>query len=120
MNQSKILYVDDEVDLLDLAEGFFEEENLKIDTSSDFHGALELIRKNRYDVIVSDSKMPSGSGRELFKILKHELKFQGKFILVTGLIEKEDMTNVDYDLIIYKPIEFQELVKKVKSFLNGP
>ena len=119
MSKARILYIDDEVDLLDLAEGFFLEENLPVDTCSDFFRALELIKKNHYDVIVSDARMPSGSGSDLFNILRSELSFQGKLILVTGnLNSKEELQNSYHDIILYKPIAFEELVKTVKSYLN--
>jgi DNA-binding response OmpR family regulator len=118
MSKARILYIDDEVDLLDLAASFFEDENLPIETCSDFDEALALIRKNPYDLIISDAKMPSGSGFELFKIIKKENLFQGKIILVTGNLENPaESHSLGYDMIIYKPIKFQELVEKVKSLL---
>lgn len=115
MGSPRILYIDDELDLLDLAASFFEDENLPIDISSDFHDALSKIRSNDYDLIISDAKMPSGSGLELCKIVKSEGKFKGKIILVTGNLQNSEAA--DYDFVIYKPIKFQELIEKVKSLL---
>lgn len=115
----KILYIDDEADLLDLAASFFEEENLPIDTSTDFQDALDLIRKNDYDLIISDAKMPSGSGFELFSIVKSEGFFKGKFIMVTGNVESADQVlSHKLDLVLYKPIRFEELVQTVKNLLS--
>ena len=117
MEKSKILYIDDEVDLLDLASSFFEDENLPIDISSDFNDALAKIRGQHYDLIISDAKMPSGSGHELIKIIRSE-GFAGKIILVTGNLESMNENNDRaYDMVIYKPINFQELVETVKSLL---
>lgn len=115
----KILYVDDEADLLDLAASFFEEENLPIETCTDFHAALDLIRTNNYEVIISDANMPSGSGYELFSIIKKEGFFQGKFILVTGNIGSiGEVKTHEFDLILYKPIRFEELVATVKQLMS--
>ena len=115
----KILYIDDEADLLDLAASFFEEENLPIHTCTNFHEALDLVRKNDYDLIISDAKMPSGSGFELFGIVKSEGYFKGKFILVTGNVESSDMVDANkFDLVLYKPIRFEELVQTVKKLLS--
>jgi len=52
MMKARVLYIDDEVDLLELAASFFEEENLPIETCSDFNQALNLIRNNHFDVII--------------------------------------------------------------------
>jgi DNA-binding response OmpR family regulator len=115
---ARILYIDDEIDLLDLASSFFEDEDLPIDTTSNFDEALSLIRSNEYDLIISDAKMPSGSGFELFKIIKSEYLFKGKVILVTGNLESQDQCkDLGFDLVVYKPIQFQELVETVKSLL---
>ena len=119
MSRPRILYIDDEVDLLDLAATFFEDEDLPIETCSDFDQAISMIRKNAYDLIISDAKMPSGSGFELFKIIKEEKLFNGKIILVTGHLENpSDGHKLGYDMVIYKPIKFQELVQRVKSLLD--
>lgn len=119
MSKARILYIDDEVDLLDLAASFFEDEDLPIETCSDFDEAISMIRKNTYDLIISDAKMPSGSGFELFKIIKKENLFNGKIILVTGNLENpSESHNLGYDMVIYKPIKFQDLVEKVKGILE--
>jgi DNA-binding response OmpR family regulator len=118
MNKVRILYIDDETDLLDLAASFFEDENLPIETASHFDEAIKLIRENQYDLIISDAKMPSGSGFELFKIIKSEGYFKGKSILVTGNLDNQTESNKNgFDLVIYKPIKFQELIDSVKSLL---
>jgi DNA-binding response OmpR family regulator len=119
MQKKRILYIDDEVELLELAANFFEEEGLPIETCSDFNGALELIRNNDYDLIISDAKMPSGCGLELFSIIKKEAHFQGKIILVTGNLENmKDCQEMGYNQIIFKPIAFGELVARVKEVLS--
>lgn len=120
MNQQpRILYIDDEADLLDLAASFFEDENLPIDTCTNFHEALEKIRKQNYDLIISDAKMPSGSGYELFSIVRNEGLFKGKFIMVTGNIQSIGEERTAFDRVLYKPIKFEELVMEVKKLLKA-
>lgn len=116
MTKPKVLYVDDETDLLDIAASFFEDEGIELETCSDFHDAIEMVRNNKYDLIISDAKMPSGSGTELTLIMKKELQFKGKILLVTG-IAQDHPHEIGYDHIVYKPIEFQELVNTVKKLL---
>jgi two-component system NtrC family response regulator len=55
----------------------------KVDTASTARSAQELVRKNQYDVIVSDIRLPDGDGLELlteFKDLFPDLEI----ILITG------------------------------------
>jgi DNA-binding NtrC family response regulator len=118
MSHGKILYVDDEEDLLEIAVSFFEEEQMSLDICSNFTQALGLLHKNNYDVIISDANMPSGTGSELFKIVKKELLFKGKFILLTGdILSHEQIEDLAFDKIFFKPVDFQELIKLVKSYL---
>lgn len=115
----RILYVDDEMDLLNLASSFFEDENIPIDVCSDFSDALEMVRKNTYDLIISDGRMPSGSGKELFTILRTEKIHNGKFILVTGNLDfKNDDEKELFDLVMFKPLRFQDLVQEAKRILK--
>lgn len=113
----RILYVDDEADLVELAASFFEEENLPIETCTNFKDALELIRKNTYDLIISDVRMPSGSGHELFSQIKKEGIFHGKFILVTGN-DEGNYSKGDYDRILLKPVNFDDLISDIKSMFS--
>lgn len=115
----KVLYIDDELDLLDIAATFFEEESIPIDICSDIGEALELVKNNSYDLIISDANLPSGSGQDFCRMIKREGLHKGKTILVTGNIEKYgDKPGQEFDLVIYKPIRFQELVEQVKKILN--
>jgi DNA-binding response OmpR family regulator len=115
----KVLFVDDEVDLLEIASGFFEDENISLDTASDFTTALSMIKSNQYDVIISDANMPTGSGIELFSIVNKDQNYKGKLILATGEMESPAWRKqARYDLVINKPLNFVELVDKVKSLIR--
>lgn len=115
----RILYIDDEADLLDLAASFFEDENLPIETCVTFNEALNLLRKNKYDLVISDARMPTGSGYEILKVIREEKLSDCKFILVTGNVENEgEKREFEYDLILFKPIHFHELIQQVKNILS--
>ena len=113
----KILYIDDEADLLHLASSFFAEENLPIDISSNFSEALEKIRRGSYDLVISDARMPTGSGKELLSIIKAEKLNCGKFILITGNPDFADDKD-NYDMILFKPFNFSDLVDKARTILK--
>jgi two-component system OmpR family response regulator len=119
MTEAKILYIDDEEDLVDLAKSFFLEEDLAIDTCTSFQAALDLIKKNDYDLIISDARMPTGSGVHLMTVVKLEKYFSGKCILVTGNVEPTDELELaGFDKILYKPIKFHDLIDEVKQLLS--
>lgn len=115
----RILYIDDELDLVQLAASFFEDEFIPIETCTSFEEALEKIRNNSYDLIISDARLPEGSGKELISIIKSENLNCGKVIIVTGNLDfKEENDSSTYDLVLFKPLRFQELVEHAKNLLK--
>lgn len=67
----KILLVDDDEDLLDLAEYVFGPlENISYDSCSSGEAALQKLSDNDYDVLISDFHMPGINGEELIERVK--------------------------------------------------
>jgi CheY-like chemotaxis protein len=116
-SRPNILYMDDESELLVLATSFFADESLEIDTCGSISEALKKIKHNRYDLIISDAGMTSQTGQAFLNQLRHEYLFQGKFIMVTGNLEFEYFNHDGCDLVLFKPIRFQDLVLEAKKLL---
>jgi len=68
----KVLHVDDEPDFLALTKAFLEREyaNLNIASATSAEEGLELLKGGKYDVVVSDYKMPVMDGLEFLKTLR--------------------------------------------------
>lgn len=79
-----VLYVDDEPDLLELGKRFLEEPgDISIATIESASAALELIKKEKFNAIISDYQMPGMDGIEFLK----KVRVSGNtipFILFTG------------------------------------
>lgn len=117
----QILYIDDEFDLLDLAQSFCREEGLQVDVTDCALKGLELFKNNHYKIIISDARMPQMSGYDLLLTLKKDFNFQGHFILVTGddgLLDKSQLQH--YDLVLQKPLSFVKLIDDLKEMLLNP
>jgi two-component system response regulator PilR (NtrC family) len=115
----KILFIDDELDLLNLVSSFFAEEALPIDTCSTFAEALIKVRNGSYDLIITDARMPNGSGKEILSIARSEKLNCGKFILLTGNLDVQIENGKDkFDLILYKPLCLELLVDHAKKLLK--
>lgn len=80
----RILHVDDEKNQLEFTKMFLEEldEEVTVDSVSDPLEAIQLQSRNSYDVIVSDYKMISMTGLELFRKVRE--RSDVPFILYTG------------------------------------
>lgn len=126
MEKGYILVVDDEEDLLVSFKEILEEEGYKVDIESDPVKAVEMVKNNDYDLIISDLKMPGLAGNEFLKEIR---KYNGfvSFIILTayGTVDTavECMKNGAYDYIS-KPVDFndgkiwkliEDAVKKTKT-----
>ncbi len=66
----KILVVDDEVMMRNLLLKILESEGYQITLASSAHDALEKLEKNKFDLMLSDVKMPGMNGFELLEEVK--------------------------------------------------
>lgn len=70
MTKTKILWVDDEIDLLKAHIIFLEEKGYAVTTTNSGSEALDLIKENFYDIVFLDENMPGMSGLDTLSVLK--------------------------------------------------
>lgn len=70
MRNPKILWIDDEIEVLKPHIFFLIEKGYEVETSSNGNDAVELVRKNLYDLILLDEHMPGLSGIETLRLIK--------------------------------------------------
>ncbi len=118
----RILLIDDEKAVLETAKIFLErEQELKVDTSLSAQDALDRVKRDRFDVIVSDYQMPGMNGIELLKNLKSSGDTT-PFILFTGRGREDvaiDALNNGASFYLQKggdpKSQYAELVNMIKS-----
>lgn len=81
----KVLFVDDEPDLAELAKLFLKKQSSKlvIETANSAIEGLKKIKNSEFDAVISDYDMPKMDGLEFFEALKEEGK-ELFFIVFTG------------------------------------
>lgn len=97
----RILFVDDEPNVLSALRRIFRRENYRIDTAMSGAEALQLLKSNEYQVIISDYKMPMMDGAELLKRVKalhpHTIR-----IMLTGEADTGAVLGAINDGAVYK------------------
>ena len=79
------LVVEDEPSVLDFVVALLGETGWRVDVATGGRAGFELVRRNAYDLIVSDMRMPEGDGEEFYRnVLRHERKLARRFIFITG------------------------------------
>lgn len=119
-NASKILVVEDNEELLALMLQVLSK-NYHVFTAKNGKQAMNIIMKEKLDLVVSDVMMPIMDGIELIKQLKSDKSFwQLPIILLTAKNKEEDKTEayaVGADAYITKPFKFDELEVRINALL---
>lgn len=114
---TRILIVDDEPDMLELMEDWFHTNGYETLTAQNGLEALETIREQEPNIIVSDLLMPKMSGMELLEVVNNEFP-DISVIMVTahGTVETavEAMKKGAKDYIL-KPLHLDEILSKVET-----
>ncbi len=83
MDKFKAIVVDDEASVCEAVRAILEIEGIEVTTFLDSLEAAEDIRRNRYDLIISDLKMPKMNGLELYENIR-EAAADSTFIIITA------------------------------------
>jgi DNA-binding response OmpR family regulator len=113
----KILIVDDDVELCrELAE-ILTQEGHSVETVSDGKTCEESIRKNTYDVIILDYRMPGMDGIQLLKANRNAC-LRSRVYIATGrpfiekLLENEKLSGLVAG-VLSKPYDVEALLSKI-------
>lgn len=110
----KILLIDDEESICTAMENYLLEiEPFDIDKAFDGKEALNKIKNNRYDLIISDIYLPEINGIDLVKIYR-QYNPKARFILISGKSEVlESIASLDYGVFDFltKPIDLLKLTQ---------
>lgn len=113
----KILIVDDEAILRKGILTFLKNNGFEVSEASNGKEALEKIREEQFDLIISDVQMPVLNGIELLKMLKNK-GISIPFIIITAFAKVEDAVlcmKLGADDYLTKPVNLEELNIKISK-----
>jgi DNA-binding response OmpR family regulator len=122
VRKGRILIVDDEPDITNSYSLCLEDTGLfEVDTYNDTVEALSNFKSNAYDLVLLDIKMPLMNGFELYKKIK-KLDSKVKVCLMSSFDTNSDafrekFPTLDTECFIPKPIQINELVKRIETEL---
>ncbi len=113
----KLLIVDDETRFLNAIAQRLSKRGFAVKTASNGAEAVDLARREKFDIALLDLKMPGMDGGEVLKILKDEHQFL-EAIMLTGhgsLESAVELTKVGAFSYLPKPYELEKLVQVLKD-----
>lgn len=121
MKQIRILWTDDEIDLLKPYILFLEEKGYAVSTAYDGEEALELVRKENFNLIFLDENMPGLSGLETLDKIKN-ISPSVPVVMITKSEEENIMDEAigskiaDY---LIKPVNPKQILLTIKKNIDN-
>ena len=108
----RLLYVDDEESLRILVKSQLISEGFYVEAADDGDTAVEDLKKNSYDIILLDIRMPRMNGIEVLKFIKQQ-KIKSRVVMLTAVddlsIAIESVKNGANDYVT-KPYDLNNLL----------
>ena len=118
---AKLLIIDDEVDVLEMAAHYFRKRGIEVLTADNGVEAIRIIADDKPDLALLDFNLPDMTGAEVLKKVQEELKSDVKVIVMTGANEdqiKKEIGDLDVYRYLFKPLTLDVLEKMVLAELN--
>lgn len=126
LRDKKILIVDDDVFNILLARIITESHGMITEVASDGRQALELIGKDKYDVIMTDVQMPEISGKELVGMIRNhpdrETSLTPVIAFTAAKIERFDPEYLEagFNEVLQKPFSEAGFLQCLSVYLSTP
>jgi len=122
--KKKVLIVDDEPDINTILKKVFEQNGFNADSYDNPILALENFKPGSYDILLLDIKMPEMDGFQLYQKMKRiDSKVKVCFLTASEMYyerfrDEEEFNEIDKDLFLQKPIENEDLIKKINTIIS--
>jgi CheY-like chemotaxis protein len=120
--QKKILWVDDEVELLEPHLLFLRQRGYHVDATTNGDDAMDLVRQHTYDLVLLDEHMPGKRGMDVLAELR-QAEPHARVVMVTKSEEDRTMTEAigrRVDEYLVKPASPRQVLSVVTRLLEGP
>jgi CheY-like chemotaxis protein len=123
MMAKKILVVDDELDILESVKMLVECIGYEVEIVDNGVKALNILKKEKFDLVLLDILMPKLSGIEVLKKIREDSKLKNQkvaFLTVVGLNQagKDVVKKLHPADYIEKPIDNKIFKEKIKKMLG--
>lgn len=121
-NDRRILWVDDEVQLLEAHLLFLRQRGYEVDTATNGDDALEMVHRDSYDLVLLDEQMPGRRGLDVLQNLRRDAPHV-RVVMVTKSEEDQTMQEAigrRVDDYLVKPASPRQMLSVVTRLLEGP
>jgi DNA-binding response OmpR family regulator len=115
----RLLYVDDEANLRILVKDQLVAEGFSVETADDGDTGVEMLKQQKFDIVLLDIRMPRMGGIDVLKYIK-EHKIQCRIIMLTAVddlsVALESVKNGANDYLT-KPYDLETLLASIRRVI---
>ncbi len=113
----RILIVEDNSETREMLEEYFRSRKISASVAYDGINALEILKENEFDIILTDIRMPRMNGFDLVKQVKQAYPRIGIIIMTAfmSVYNEGDIRDIGVDDFITKPFELNSLQDKIEQ-----
>ncbi|WP_200980224.1 sigma-54 dependent transcriptional regulator [Echinicola sp. 20G] len=121
MSKEKILLIEDDLTYSKIIKNFLEKNEYEVDKTTKIAEAFNMMEKAAYDLVITDYRLPDGTGMEVLESIVHQKK-KTRVILITNYsdirtaVRSMKLGAFEY---ISKPVNPDELLATVQEALKS-
>ena len=126
MSKGRILLVDDDPLVLKSLSTLLQKEGYAVSVAGDGHSAIQKTKEERFDLVISDIRMPGLDGLQTIEDIQRHQREQGNppshFMVITGFAEDEaPQRAVDLQIteFLVKPFDTNRFLQAVREQLQA-
>jgi DNA-binding response OmpR family regulator len=119
----RVLVVDDQQEIVELTASILRSDGLRVDTAYSGSAGLDLVFRERYDLVLLDINMPRMDGWETLRLIRADDDLQTLPVVMFSIkgevrdkVHAMQMGATDY---ITKPFQVDDLVQRVRRVLDS-
>ena len=114
----RVLLADDDAGVRNSIQLLLAFDKHKVTGAQNGKEALELFRREHFDLVITDYAMPEMQGDELAANIRRAVPGQ-PIIMITAYAESVKRPDNPVDIILSKPFSFQDLRRAIAKVLGG-
>ena len=121
LSNAQILVIDDEPDLRTLYELTLLREGYRVDTAGSVQEALQILNAQRFDVVITDMRLPDGLGTEILSHMKTQHRPERSIVITAhgsaeNAVESLKAGAFDY---LTKPVDLKQFRTAIAAAVQG-
>jgi two-component system response regulator PilR (NtrC family) len=115
----KVLIVDDDEDIRSLLCQVLKK-NFQVFEAAGGNEAWQMLQNQNFDAVITDMRMPEGTGDELLKKIRQKYNNKIPVIIITAFSDQpsEYLINSGANAVFPKPFDYEQIITSLNNFMR--